>query len=55
MGDGVNDATALAGIEDAVVNYVTNTVSVSYDPSKVNMKEIRTFSRKLCPGGLGRS
>ena len=37
----------LPGIEDAVVNYVTDTASVNYDPTQVSVEDIRTFMRKL--------
>ncbi len=43
----------MPGIEEAVVNYVTDTVSVDYDPTQVGMDDIRTFMRKLGDDALG--
>lgn len=37
----------LPGIRDVVVNYVTDTVFVNYDPTRVTSEEIRTFMKKL--------
>jgi len=36
----------LRGIDNAVVNYVADTVSVNYDPEQLTTKDIRTFIRK---------
>jgi len=35
------------GIKGAVVNYVTDTVWVNYDPEHLAAEDIRTFIRKL--------
>ena len=37
----------LPGIKGAVVNYVTDTVWVNYDPEHLEAEDIRTFIRKL--------
>jgi copper chaperone CopZ len=37
----------LPGIEDPVVNYVTDSVWVNYDPEHLTAEDIRTFIRKL--------
>lgn len=37
----------LSGIKDVNVNYVTDTVQVSYDPIKITADDIRQFLKKL--------
>ncbi len=37
----------LSGIKDVTVNYVTDTVQVSYDPKKITTDDIRQFLKKL--------
>jgi copper chaperone CopZ len=37
----------LSGIKDVTVNYVTDTVQVSYDPMKITTDDIRRFLKKL--------
>jgi Cu+-exporting ATPase len=37
----------LPGIKDVAVNYVTDTVLVSYDPGWLTTEDIRAFMKKL--------
>lgn len=37
----------LSGIKDVTVNYVTDTVHVSYDPMKISTDDIRQFLKQL--------
>ncbi len=37
----------LSGIKKATVNYITDTVLVDYDPSRVGPEDIRSFMKKL--------
>lgn len=37
----------LSGIKDVTVNYVTDTVHVSYDPMKITTDDIHQFLKKL--------
>lgn len=37
----------LSGVKDVTVNYITDTVQVSYDPIKITTDDIRQFLKKL--------